>query len=125
MSAMRIEIADERNSFYPGERLEGIVSWQVNERPESVELRLFWRTEGKGDQDLEIEGVVRYKNPSREDEEPFEFDLPNGPYSFSGKIISLIWGIELVVLPSGESRRLDLVVSPTGDEIVLGDRGEV
>ena len=29
--------------------------------------------------------------------------MPDGPYSFSGKLITLAWAIEIVVLPGGES----------------------
>jgi hypothetical protein len=120
MSECSILLPEDRVSFYPGDTMTGTVSWNLDEPPRVVELRLFWRTEGKGDQDLEIAGVVRYENPSQRDEEAFEFALPDGPCSFSGKLISLIWALELVALPSEETERLEFFMSPTGEEILLG-----
>jgi hypothetical protein len=46
--------------------------------------------------------------------------LPLAPYSFSGKLISLIWGLELVLEPSQETARFEFTLSPTGEEIMLG-----
>jgi hypothetical protein len=123
MSELSILLPEGRFSFFPGETMTGTVSWNLDTVPEVVELRLFWRTEGKGDQDLEISGVVRYENPSQRDEEAFEFTLPDGPYSFSGKLISLIWALELIALPSEETERVEFILSPTGQEILLGDEG--
>ena len=48
---------------------------------------------------------------------PFEFEIPRGPYSFSGKLITLAWAIEIVALPGGETERLDLVVGPQPVEV--------
>jgi hypothetical protein len=47
--------------------------------------------------------------------------LPEGPYSFSGKLISLIWALELACSPGSETVRREITVSPTGHEIVLGE----
>jgi hypothetical protein len=54
-------------------------------------------------------------------QEKFEFALPEGPQSFSGKLISLIWAVELVVEKSKESQRIEFVLSPFDAEIVLGE----
>jgi hypothetical protein len=125
MSELSILLSDDNLSYYPGETMSGTVTWNLDRSPEVVELRLFWRTEGKGDQDLEIAGVVRYENPSQRDEEAFEFTLPDGPYSFSGKLISLIWALELVALPSEETERLEFILSPAGQEILIAGGGKV
>jgi hypothetical protein len=44
---------------------------------------------------------------------------PKGPYAFSGKLITLAWAIELVVLPGGETERLDLLIGPAPVEVDL------
>ena len=52
-------------------------------------------------------------------EERFSLAIPNGPYSFSGKLVSLLWGLRLMILPSQEQTQVNLTVSPTGEEINL------
>jgi len=59
-------------------------------------------------------------NPDRAGNRSFRFRVPRGPYSFSGKLITLAWAVELVVLPSGETERLDLLVGPQPIEVELG-----
>ena len=103
------ELKIERTSFKPGETVEGAV---VGGSP-SVEVRLFWYTEGKGTQDLE---VVATAHPDAEGR--FRLTLPPAPYSFSGRLISLIWAVEAV--GGDASPRVELLVSPDGGEILLG-----
>jgi hypothetical protein len=47
MSRLRIELAEGRVAFAPGEVLRLRVSWRLEVPPESLEARLFWYTEGK------------------------------------------------------------------------------
>jgi hypothetical protein len=111
---------DNRVSFRPGEKVEGKAMWILEKDPESVEIRLIWYTSGKGTQDVEIVATRALPAPGRHSEAEFSFTLPAAPYSFSGKLISLIWALELVVLPSNQAQRLNITVSPTGTEVILG-----
>lgn len=124
MSELKIGIRDDRKAFRPGERLQGGVGWKLDAPPQSVEARLFWYTKGKGVEDVEVVATVPFDRPGREDARPFEFQLPEGPYSFSGKLISLIWAVELVVQPSGKATRAEFVMSPGGREILLHGAGD-
>jgi hypothetical protein len=45
--------------------------------------------------------------------------LPETPYSFSGRLISLLWALELVAPPSKTVGRQELVVAPGGQEVRL------
>jgi len=54
------------------------------------------------------------------DRREFRFRLPEGPYSFSGKLISLLWAIEVVASPGDMAGRAGIVVSPSGREVVIG-----
>jgi len=119
-----IEIEDGQHAFAPGERLAGSVRWRLPDDPASVTLRLYWRTGGKGTQDVDVVAEERFEAPGRDDRRPFDFRLPEGPYSFSGKLISLIWGLELVAEPAGAVAQTDLVVSPTGAELRIGSPEE-
>jgi hypothetical protein len=126
MSELRIDL-DEREDegFLPGEILSGRVSWTVDSTPDSVELRLFWYTQGKGSEDVGVVETASFDRPSRQEQRPFRFPLPMEPFSFSGTLISLIWALELVVIPGSESTedegaaRREIVVSPTRKEILL------
>ena len=116
---VKIGTRDSRTEFRPGEEISGAVGWQLTQPPKSVEVRLFWYTRGKGTEDVSVVDTVRFDNPKQEEARPFSFTAPAGPYSFSGKLISLIWALELVTEPGNESARLDLTISPTGKEVVL------
>lgn len=119
MNSMRIESADGRTAFEPGEKMIVVAEWSLVERPESIEIRLVWNTRGKGDTDVEVVDVKSIDAPPAHDKHRAEFLLPTEPYSFSGKLISLIWGLELIALPSNEAARLDITIAPGGREVVL------
>ena len=119
MESIEIETRDGANAFLSGEVVEGTVSWQLDRPATAAELRLFWYTEGKGDQDLKVVETVAFANPEEQDRRGFRVRLPEGPYSFSGKLISLLWALEAVVEPGSRAGRLVLTISPTRREILL------
>lgn len=119
MSWIQVETDDGATAFRPGDVISGRARWQLAEPPEGVDLRLFWYTEGKGTQDLEIAETISFANPAAEDRRTFQIRVPRGPFSFSGKLISLIWALEIVVHPTEECGRTLISVSPTGEEILL------
>jgi hypothetical protein len=114
---LRIETDSNQTAFYPGDTVSGTASWSL-EQPGTPEVRLFWYTEGKGTQDIGLVGTTRLEGAAMSGSQSFRFVLPEGPYSFSGTLVSLLWAIELVS-SSGDSDRLNITVSPTGSEIVL------
>jgi hypothetical protein len=119
MNTLKIAIRDNRTLFRPGEEIVGAVAWQLDQAPRTVELRLFWFTRGKGTSDVKVVQTVSFDSPKLEEARPFQLAAPTEPYSFSGKLISLIWALELVVAPGKETERLEIVISPTAEEIVL------
>ena len=119
MSQLRIETTDNKTAFLPGDDISGIAVWQLDKPVEAVEVRLFWYTEGKGTQDVGIAQTVRFDNLEQQGGRPFSIKTPNGPYSLSGKLISIIWALEIIALPSAETERLNIIISPTGAEILL------
>lgn len=122
---IQIETRDDRTAFQPGEEVEGTVRWHLDPPPRSLEVRLFWYTDGSGGRDIGVVESLPLANlgpPGPEDHRPFRFRLPSGPYSFSGKIIRLLWAIEAVAEPGGHAERaerLGIIMSPSGREIVL------
>ncbi len=119
MNQLKLGTRDDRTEYRPGEEIAGAAGWQLDQPPKSVEVRLFWYTRGKGTEDVGVVNTVRFEQPQREEARPFRFTAPAEPYSFSGKLISLLWAIELVVQPGPDSARVELTISPTGKEVVL------
>jgi hypothetical protein len=119
VSWLRVELDEGRASFRPGEVVRGTASWSLDAPPSAVEVRLIWFTQGKGDRDVGLVEAVPAAAPSAEGGLSFAFTLPDGPYSFSGTLVSLLWAVEVVALPASEAASAELVVSPSGREILL------
>jgi hypothetical protein len=117
-SFVAIRTTDGRTAFSPGEPVAGIVSWSLPAAPRRMEVRLFWFTRGKGTQDVQIVEPIVIENAPMQGQHPFTFHAPNGPYSFSGRLISLIWGLEVLAEPKDRSDRIEIVCAPGGREIV-------
>lgn len=116
---LELETRDGANAFLPGETVEGTASWHLDPPAETVELRLLWYTQGKGDQDVGVVTTLPFPEPAAKDRRSFSLQLPDGPYSFSGKLISLTWALELVAEPGSRASRVEITVSPTRREILL------
>ena len=119
MNELKILLRDERTNYCPGDTIEGVAGWRLEKPPKSVELRLFWFTRGKGTEDVGIVNQMNFPEPQLEEGRKFSFTLPPEPWSFSGQLVSLIWALELVAEPGEQSTRVELVVSPSGQEIQL------
>ena len=117
----RLDIStNHQTNFRPGEWIEGKAIWQLGKSADWLEVRLIWFTQGKGDADISIEDKLRIEAPALNDSRPFGFQLPAAPYSFSGKLISLIWAIEVVAQGIKDAARFEFTLSPDGREIELG-----
>ncbi len=112
---------DLRNqtSFVANGQLHCEISWDFVEPVDALELRVVWNTTGKGTQDLGIAQHEVLEAPTRSGRQTVSLQLPGQPYSFSGKLVSIVWAIELVALPSDESTRVEITIGPEGQEVVL------
>jgi len=119
MNGLRIELEGGKKNFSPGDKLRGKVSWDFVAPPMSIEIRLIWFTKGRGTQDAEIVEKRTFEYPGQRETRAFDFVLPVGPYSFSGKLITLIWALELVDEDSSSSAVEEIVVAPYGKEVLL------
>lgn len=117
MNELNIEIDDLQTAFLPGRPIRGCVRWHADRYPKQAALRLLWFTVGKGTEDVGVAEEVEFHNPDTIGSETFEFTAPHAPWSFSGKLISLIWTLELTV--GKECVRRNITLSPTGREILL------
>ena len=123
MTMLRIDTDEGRRWYLPGDTVSGRVSWSLEEPCDTVELRLFWHTSGKGTEDVEIVDSLVFTEGGSHGDRAFSFDLPLGPYSFSGSLITLIWAVELIALPGGDVDRVEITVAPTPVEVRLEGLG--
>lgn len=115
-----ITIQLETTDFTPGGTVTGKIIWATGPTNNTLELRLFWFTEGRGTQDIEVVDELSYDSSSRhQGEEDFVLHLPDTPLSFSGQLVSLQWAVEAVAIQQGISERVDITVSLTGKEAIL------
>ena len=117
MSNLAIEIS--RTEHLPDEIVSGAVAWEFASSPKAIEVRLFWFTRGKGTVDAEVVAKTRIEQPLARDRQRFALRLPTAPFSFSGKLVSLIWAVEIMAEPGGENALAEIVMSPNRAEIVL------
>ena len=119
MPKLHLGLRENRTSFFPGEELSGAALWELDTPPQRAEVRLVWSTKGKGTEDAEVVATVTFDTPQAGDTRPFALRLPAAPYSFSGKLISLGWAVELVLQPGSQCARTEIVIAPDGTEVLL------
>ena len=122
MEKLSIILEQDKAAFAPRETIRGTVRWSLDAGIRHLELSLFWYTTGKGTRDVGVIETRKFDEPGAVGWKDFSFTLPDGPYSFSGKLISLLWALELTGFPGSETVRHEITLSPTGKEIVLGVR---
>ena len=119
MGSLIVTIEEDKESFAPGEPIRGTVRWEGFSKPGEVEIILTYRTEGSGVQDVdEIDSVV-LPSSATSGSNSFSFRLPEGPYSFNGEYISLIWSIDALFETDDLAESAEFVLSPTGAVINL------
>ena len=116
---IRLGIRENKTSFRPGETIAGAVLWELEKVPALAEVRLLWFTRGKGTEDGATVETVTFDAAPAADTREFSFAAPNGPYSFSGTLIALIWAVEFVAKPGGEFQRIEIMIAPGAKEIAL------
>lgn len=120
--SIQLGLRDNRTAYSPGEEISGAAHWELDEVPRSAEVRLCWFTRGKGTEDAAVVKTIPFDAPQQGDVRTFTFRAPAEPYSFSGKLISLIWCVELVIQPGNRFQRLEITVGPQGKEVLLMER---
>lgn len=122
MDKLSIVLQNDQTAFAPHATVDGTMHWSLDGNPQCLELSLFWYTSGKGTRDVGVVETRRFDEPGACGSKDFSFPLPEGPYSFSGKLISLIWALELTSSPGSETTGREITVSPRGREIMLDAR---
>ena len=119
MTTLQLILPDNRTSFEPGESIQVLAEWMLEPSVTAIELRLMWTTSGKGGTDQQIVQRWPFENPTLRESKIVDVKLPDSPYSFSGKLISLSWTFELIAQPFGTSVKAGFILSPTRSESLL------
>lgn len=114
-----IQIELKKTEFHLGETIDGEVRWLGLNEIDSLDIRLIWYTEGKGDRDFQVVASQEIRSPASEGQATFSFTAPNYPASCSGKLVSIRWAIEVVELPGINAQSTKLVISTNGKEVDL------
>jgi hypothetical protein len=117
---LEIHVDGDVEAFAPGDTLRGTLQWMGDSAPDAIELRLLWYTEGRGDQDVGVARTLRIETPSAVGSSSFDFEAPSGPYSCSGRLVSIRWALEALTRPGKQTARAELVLAPGGREVELG-----
>lgn len=115
---LEIHVDGGRRACAPGDRIRGTLQWMADAGPGAIELRLLWYTQGRGDRDAGVAERLRVDAPPAVGSSAFDFTAPSGPYSCSGRLVSICWALEAVT-GEGDVARVELVIAPHGREVLL------
>jgi hypothetical protein len=106
------KLADDKRNYQPGEELVLGITWDFGEPLTKFEVRLVWNTEGKGDRDLETMKTITLAAPGQSGQELVRTQLPYLPYSYRGKLLAIVWAVEVIAFPSKQAQRLVFEITP-------------
>jgi hypothetical protein len=118
-ATLEIGLREGRTAFEPGEEVAGAVRWELDAPPARAEVRLCWWAHGRGAEDVSVVEVVAFDAPQAGEMRSFSFRAPGAPWSFSGKLITLSWVVEVVLQPGAHYRRVEIVIAPGGRPVEL------
>lgn len=89
--------------YLPGETITGFVDVTTGQdvNCKHLYIRMAWHTEGRGDKDRQMlsemdvfQGTLYANSPQRF---LFTFFAPREPWSYAGKLINIVWAVEVDV----------------------------
>lgn len=117
---LEIVLKDNRKRFLPFEVIEGKIKYDLNRPSKEIAVDLVWTTMGKGTTDnYRADTAVISTMGSNRGEGHFRLNAPAGPYSFSGKLVSIIWMISCGTEDDKEIAEKEIIISPVGREVVV------
>ena len=116
---MTLQIKLENSVCRPGQMLDVTVVWEFDSPPSKLTLELSWRTSGKGTDDSETVYSENWSPVSKSGEKEFQIQLPRGPISVQGNLISIGWQIECTCKRPSASIISSLVLSQLDQPIRL------
>ena len=105
--------------FEPQDEVVGRVTWSLHRSPKVVTVTAGWYTQGRGSEDEQIEIEQKWRTDENRGVQGFVLPLSKSPYSYSGKLIEIIWYVSAKTKKGGLHTRTDIVVSPNGKPVTL------
>jgi len=104
-NAVEIVTGAENGIARPGARLRGSFCVKKEMRADKAEVFVFWYSDGKGESET---GLLMHEELSDlqlgpERVYPFEVTLPQGPWSYHGKLVNIHWAVRVEVRGSADS----------------------
>ena len=119
MSELNIHLNSDTNTFAPGHIMGGTISWKLDEEPQKLTLALHWYTESRAIKQSGMADSIEFERPGINGSKDFSFEIPQGPYSFQGQLLSLNWVLELAPSPGIGLACQPITVSPTSQTVQL------
>ena len=115
---LQLTVHRDSAQFRPGETLRATIEWDREEAPRSLEWNLLWHTSGLGTEDVGTVLSEKLDPASATGSEEISIEIPDFPYSFSGKYIGLDWSLEVEIRGGGKKRTVTvpITISPTDEE---------
>lgn len=117
---LEIVLKDNKKRFRPFDVIEGKIKYDLSKSSKEITVDLVWTTMGKGTTDnYRADTSVISTMGNNRGEGHFRLNAPAGPYSFSGKLVSIIWMISCGTENDKEIAEKEIVISPVGREVVV------
>src|SRR5262245_10729919 len=118
--SITIVLKGSTNQYRPEQKIYGTVHWNLPQSSEQIELSLLWYTIRPGPlEHLRLVGggstmvdSLLIQSPLQIASQDFEFSIPIGPYTYTGKLFSIIWGVLAVSKPDNTKSSIHLTVHP-------------
>jgi hypothetical protein len=108
-----------RDSYKPGEVIDGTVRWKFQEPPGDIDVSLMLEVSNKVQTDPIYPAGFRWSNLPEEGVLNFSFKLPEGPYTYEGKGFQVHWYVEAKCPEFDWTDEAGFTLSPTGKAINL------
>ena len=117
-------ISTEGNTthFGPGEKVRGTAAWEMEKPPGKMRVSIGWRTAGTGMVDEDCIAELEWQETALTGTKDFEFQLPDGPFSYVGDLLSIEWAVTGSCRAVPEER-FAITVGPGGNAVVDQARG--
>ncbi len=110
-----INVRLEKTEIIVGETLSGTLIWQTSdgsETPKNASVSIRWYTEGRGNTNHEtVQELLLDPNQLisfQRSPLPFSFQIPyDGPITYNGSLIRVIWQLEVSIQMPGLFRKKD------------------
>jgi hypothetical protein len=106
-----ISFTIQRKKLLPYETVAGRVEWRLESVPRGLELRLCWFTRGRGTVEAETVAALPLGD-TKDGARDFAFVLPGEPWSTGGRLVEIVWGLEVVAKKQGGLALEELIVAP-------------